>query len=317
MVRLVTIDGRDFGVLYHSQPDQYGNTAAIVVKNEWLERYYINDPKRGAQLLERLINEAKLDPKNKKVLVALLRKNYDRIVIPPQSILNLSASNPDVFILLMDEKGRPVPLDVLLSNSQVERDRLAKLFNYYNAFVHFVYPKMVREIDLYRQTVKAYQLLLNTRDHEVNALLESNTRAMQIMKNAQATIHTLTAQISMLEQLLELSSKEADKWREAATQAITEVMPKIHTLLRELANEIAAGLTSTMQYHATELSRSEAIKNTVNELLKKIKELESEYMKAVAEATKQIRTPPKFELTPEQTGGEEVGSPESGEEKSE
>lgn len=308
MARLIGIDGTDFGVLYQTKPDPLGNTTAITLKHKFIEKYYVNDPKYGYQLIKRLLEKKSLDPDSLNVLVALVRRNIEQVTMPPGSVLNVSTDNPDAIIITVDGKGNPVPLEALLTRSPTERDRLSKLFKYYSAFVYYVYPKMVREIDMYRQVVKYQQQLLNTRDYEVNTLLEANTRIQQVLNNAYSTITDLAGQITMLEQILQLSSMEADKWREASQNAV-KLLPTITTLLHTLAEEISRGMTLTMQRHASELSRSEALETTVNTLLSKINELEKEYMEHVTQVTKNLHLPSPPPTAPVK-GGENVGGSE-------
>ncbi len=312
MARLISIDGKDFGVLLQSRVGSMGETVAFTSKHEWLEKYYIYDEGMGRALLKRLLQKREVDPKSLKVFLGLLRTTYDEVRIPPNSVLNVGASDPDAIIVMVDSKGNPVPLEALLSPSAKERDRLSSLFRYYSAFVHHAYPLMQRELDLYRKTVYYYQLLLNTRDHEVDALMEANARALQVMKNLQGMVTSLSAQLILLEELLDAASKEADKWREAAQRAISEVIPKMSELVYALGTEISRGMTTLMKQHAAELSQSAAFRDTVQALLERIKKTEQEYMREISRIITEMRRPPKVVEMP-------VPSPEekSEEEKSE
>lgn len=312
MARLIGIDGTDFGVLYQTKQDAMGNTLAYTLKHAFLEKYYVNDAGRGIRLVKRLLEKQSIDPDHLKLLVALVRRDVDSIRIPPGSILNVSTSDPDAIIVTVDGKGNPVPLEALLTNSPTERDRLSKLFKYYSAFVYYAYPKMTRELDMYRQVVKYQQQLLNTRDYEVNSLLEANTRIQQVLKNAYATIVNLSAQISMLEQLLQHASMEADGWRKVHEESIKTIQSVV-ALVNELGDQVARGMTLTMQRHASELSRSQALEDTINTLLSKIKELETDYAMKVAEATKSLRAPATVApaSAPSQSEGGESNASES------
>lgn len=311
MARLIGIDGTDFGILFRTNQDSAGNTVALTIKHDFLEKYYVNDPKYAQSLVKRFLQEKEKDPDNLNVLLALTRRKFEQVTMPPGSVLNVSATDPDSIIVTIDGKGNPVPLEVLFTNSPTERDRLSKLFKYYSAFVYYAYPKMVRELDMYRQVVKYQQQLLNTRDYEVNTLLEANTRTQQVLKNAYSTITNLAGQISMLEQILQLSSLEADKWRESAQKAV-ELMPTISQLLHTIAEEVSRGMTLTMQQHASELSRSEALETTVNTLLSKIKELQTDYMKHVSTTLQDLKSPAHI---PQNIGGDSVGGKEGKEGK--
>jgi len=305
VARLISIDGKDFGVLLQSQVGSMGETVAITSRPEWLEKYYVYyDEKVGRALLKRLLQKREVDPKSLKVFLGLLRTTYDEVRIPPNSVLNVGASSPDAIIVLVDSKGNPVPLDALLSPSAKERDRLSSLFRYYSAFVHHAYPLMQRELDLYRKTVYYYQLLLNTRDHEVDALMEANARALQVMKNLQGMVTSLNAQLILLEELLDATSKEADKWREAAQRAISEVIPKMSELVYALGTEISRGMTTLMKQHAAELSQSAAFRDTVQALLERIKETEQQYMKEISRIITEMRRPPKVVEMPVPSPGE-------------
>lgn len=299
MTEVVTIDGDRLGTLLGYRPG-----VLYIRKRRYLKSYYVNDPKYVQKLVNNLWELVEEDFDHRKLLLAVVQYHDFPFMLHPDhpAFLNDHNPNPDVYILMYDKEGNPVPLEALVSDSMTERSQIAKLHRFYLA-QRKAFDKVVRQLDNYRQYAHLLQDLLAHRDAEVEMLMNANRELASIVNSLEAEIVNLRYQVVDLERKLRLIASSAENWHELANEALNKTVPALMNSLNKMAEMASTELTRTMRSHVRDLERESLLASAINEMLERIKRTNEEILKLAHSESKK-----------EEKGGGSSGGEEGGEE---
>lgn len=305
MKHVITADGDYLGKLLY-----FDGHKLYIRPVRYLRSYYINDPSYLNRMAKDLFEERSLDPKHRKVVLALVEL-LDPIVlnIHPQHppILNVHNPDPDALILLYDRNGNPIPFEAFCSGSMEERKRLSGLYRFCIA-QRAAYEYMVRQLDNYRQLVISLEQLLEHRDAEVEALMNANRELASVVNSITSEIQTLRFMVLDLEARLRAALQSKDAWYEIANEALSKQFPALVNALNKLAEQVSSEVVRTMRSHVRDLQRESALMHVIDELRERIKAQTEQIAKLAAGKLEESKSENQEESKEEGGEGESEAS---------